>query len=323
MKSTSLITRSALFSSVGLAASAYAQVPMEPIGATLRYEVALPGGSGGWGSSVTINPGDRVEWRAVVSFTGTQPAVALGRIYYQPVLSNADNTGSADQQDRLGDWRPRTTIPPNGDILTQEEGQSTNTLWSYGRVTFGFTSRSTNPGGSGALTGIRHSAGSNGAPPGEHIRIAGSFNTNWYPPSIPNGTVPFNNQILWGVVSDNNTPSSTFFYPGTQNLTILRQAFIASTDFPQTDQRTVTIFSEAATLQRAGGSAGTDDTRFMTWAIQGEGGSNATARVGVEYTPATVIIVPSPSGVTILLLFGSAKIRVRRDVSCPGATYRH
>lgn len=302
-----------LIAVTGIAASAFGQITMETIAATLRYEVALPGGA--WSSSVTINPGDRVEWRAVVSYTGTQPVAALGRIYYQPILSNVDNTGSDSTIDQLGAWRlinQGDPPPALGNLLSQEEGQSTAILPTYGRVTFGFTSRSTVPGNSGALTGIRHSAGSNGAPLGEHIRIAGSFNTNWYPASIPSGSVALNNQILWGSVSDNHTVTSTWFYPGTQNLTIFRQSFVASTDFPTSPQRTVTLFSEAATLQRAGGSSGTDDLRFMTWALQGEGGSTATVRAGVEYIPATINIIPAPSVLTLSTLSVFAASRRRR-----------
>lgn len=277
-----------------------AQVVQEPIGATLRYEVALPGGA--WGSSVTINPGERVEWRAVISFTGTQNAVALGRVYYQPILSNVDNSGDGATIDQLGVWRNagasgqgNTTLqqgilPPTG----PGSGDDSSTFaQGYGRVGYAFTSRSTTVGSSGALMGHRHSAGSSGAPLGEHIRIAGSNAPSWYSATIPQGTVIQNNGILWGVVSDNNMPFSTWFLPGTQNLALFRQAFIASSDV-SVGERIVTINSEASTLQRAGGSSGTDDTRFMTWAQQGEGGSTATVRVGVEYVPATIVIIPGP-----------------------------
>lgn len=298
-------TRSASLNRLGaiavlaVAASAFAQPPMEPVGATLRYEVALPGST--WGSSVTIQPGERVEWRAVVSYTGTEPAVALGQVFYQPVLSNVDHEGAETTRDNLGAWRYLTQPGvPHRDRLEASEGETTQTLLDYGRVVYTFTSRSTSAGSSGAITGHRHTSG--GLPaPGGFFRIAGSNNPTWYPASIPNGSVDLNNQILWGVVSDNNSAASTWFVTGTQNLTIFRQAFIASTDAPLFGERVVTINSESATLRRAGGGAGTDDTRFMTWARQGEGGSTATIRVGVEYIPATITIVPGP-GVAVPLL---------------------
>ena len=59
MRLMNQVRSSMLIAVTGVAASAFGQITMEPIAATLRYEVALPGGP--WSSSVTINPGDRVE----------------------------------------------------------------------------------------------------------------------------------------------------------------------------------------------------------------------------------------------------------------------
>ncbi len=280
----------ALIGVCGLAAIATAQVPQEPICARAEMQVALPGGA--WGTSVSINPGDRVEWRVVLSFTGTQAAAALGRMYYQPVLSNVDNSGVGSQQDQVGLFRQ----PPNA-ILTAAEGATTFPLPSYGRVVYG-----TN----GALTfaAHRHSNSSDGAPPGEHLRIAQAATTQWYPPT---GT----GSITGGVVSDNGSSSSTIFFPGTQNLVIFRQAFIASTD-AQTQPRAVSLYIDPASLQRAGGTGGPDDTRYMTWAAPGEGGSNATIRCGVEFLPATITIVPTPGAASGLLALGIATL-LRRN----------
>jgi hypothetical protein len=296
----------ALVSLAGAAQVAFAQPPMEPIGPTLRYEVSLPGGN--WGSSVTIQPGDRVEWRAVVSYMGSEPAVALGQIYYQPILSNIDNDGAGEGIDTLGVWRnggvsgQGNTLIQQG-LLSAEDGASSSPIaFGYGRVMYGFTSRSTTAGSSGGLIGHRHTNGANSAPAGSWMRVAGSNNPQWYAQGpIINITAEINNRILWGVVSDNNTQTSTWFVTGTQNLTIFRQAFIASTDAPESGERMIVLTSESATLRRSGGGAGTDDTRFMTWARQGEGGSTASIRVGVEYIPATITIVPGP-GVAVPLL---------------------
>jgi hypothetical protein len=304
-------TTVALLAACGIASGVLAQVTQLPIGATLRYEVANQGGP--WSSMVAALPGEQVEFRAVLSYTGTDAAVALGRIFYQPVISGVDNLGSGTSVDQLGAWRnggvsgQGTTLLAQG-LLSAAEGASSNALASYGRVRYGFTSRSTVAGNSGGLTGHRHSGGSAGAPAGDYIRMAGSFNTNWYPSSIPNGTVALNNQILWGVVSDNNTATSTWYTSGTQNIVLFRQAFIMSSDSDGT--RFITFSSEAATLQRAGGGSGTDDTRFMTWALAGEGGSTASVRVGVEYVPA-FIFIPSP-GVCGLAIAGACVALRRR-----------
>ena len=282
-----------------------------------QYQVALPGGA--WGSSVSVNPGDRVEWRVVLSYVGTRDAVALGRVYYQPVFSNVDNDGADAQVDRLGDWRNggisgqgNTTLQPG--MLSAAEGQSSSVLPSYGRVVYGFTSRSTNSTSSGALTGFRHSAGSDGAPDGSFLRIAGSFNPLWYPESIPNGSIELNNRIFRGVVSDNNSPTSSWFAPGTQNIVLFRQSFIASSETSDLE-RIVRLYSEQASLQRAGGSAGTDDTRFMTWAMAGESGSNATLRTGpplMQYIAAEIRIAPAPGAIAAIAMCGVVQLRRRR-----------
>lgn len=292
----------AVIAAAGVASCAVGQIVQEPIGAVLRYEVARPGGP--WTSQLSqVFYGERIEWRAVLSFTGTQNAVALGRIYYQPVISNVDNVGGELTRDQLGDWRnagvsgqANTTLAQG--LLTPEEGNSSAALASYGRVHYGLTSRTTNVGTSGALTGIRHNSDM-GSPLGSFIRVAGSNNSAWYPPNMPNGSVALNNQIVWGVVSDNAAPDSTWYATGTQDIVLFRQSLRLS-DNP--DWRVITITSEAASQQRAGGSAGSDDTRFMTWAAPGEGGSNASIRVGVQYVPATIItFIPSPGSLGIVV----------------------
>ncbi|GEM_PF-806140 len=300
----------------GIAAVANAQVTQEPIGARFEYQVSVNGGA--WSNSATINAGQRVEWRARVSYTGSLAAVALGQVYYQPVFSNVDNSGAGMAQDQLGAFRNNgisgqgnSTLTPG--LLSAAEGNNAAALADYGRVVYGFTSRSTTAGNSGGLTGFRHTAGSDGAPAGNFIRIAGANNTPWYPASIPNGTVALNSQILWGVVSDNNTATSTWFATGTQNLNIFRQAFIASNE-GQLNDRVVTLNSEAASLRRAGGGAGADDIRFMTFALAGEAGATATVRVGVEYVGATITIlaIPAPGVAALLGLGGLVATRRRR-----------
>lgn len=260
-----------------LSVAAHAQ-----IGATLRYEVALPGGT--WGSSVNVNPGDRVEWRAVVNFTGTQAAAAVGRIFYQPVLNNVDNAGG--NIDSIGVFR--TGADP---ILPQSEGQSTASLASYGRVSYGLSLTPT-------FLDHRHSGGANGAPAGDFIRIARTAETQWYPPSG-------SGSIAGSISSDNNSAASTRFVAGTQNMTVFRQAFIASSD-AAAQMRTISLFSEA------GGTAILEGNPIMMWAAAGEGGSTATIRTNLEFIPATINIVPAPGVLGLATLGGFCAFRRRR-----------
>jgi len=298
----------------GIAGVASAQIQQEPVGAALRYEVAVNGGA--WSSSVNANPGDRVEWRAVLNISAPG-AAALGSLFYQPVITNADNEGAS--MDMLGDFRNggqsgqgNTTLAQG--LLSVAEGNESGPLGSYGRVRFGFTSRSA--ANSGGLVGHRHAGTADADISGQsssnglgYIRVAGSNNTSWYPESIPNGTVALNNQILWGVVSDNPSPSSTWFLGGTTDLVLFRQALTLS---DSTDARTLAITSEAATLFRSGGSAGTNDVRFMRSAATGEGGATATIRNGVEYVAGFINVVPTPGAVALLGLGGLVAGRRRR-----------
>ncbi len=309
----------------GVASIASAQITQEPVGASLRYEVAVNGGA--WSSSVNANPGDRVEWRAVLNINpnlqtpGLQPVAALGSIFYQPVIVNADITGAGASRDNLGAWRNNgisgqgnTTLAQG--LLSVADGNNSGALSSYGRVRFGFTSRSTTTGSSGGLTGFDHAAtadtdinGLSASGGFGLIRIAGANNPNWYPASIPAGSVALNNQILWGVVSDNPAVSSTWFLAGTQNLVLFRQSLTLSDN---TDLRQICLTSEAATLFRAGGGAGTDDLRFMRSAGPGEGSSNASIRNGVEYIAGCINVVPTPGAVALLGLGGLVAGRRRR-----------
>lgn len=300
--------------------TAQAQPPMLPVGARMTFEVAHPGGP--WSSSLAAMPGDRIEWRVKVSYTGSNPNVdALGSVYYQPIISNVDNTGAASSADQLGVWRNggvsgigNTTLRPG--LLTTNEGNSSASLASYGRVQYGFTSRSNTPGFSGGLIDHHHSGGSNDAPLGDYIRIAGNRALQWYAPELPTALGPdLYNRVLWGVVSDNPTRNSTgssFFLTGSQDIVIFRHSLILSAD--NFNPRVIDINAEAATMRRTGGTTGDDDTRFMSWMLSNDAGpgSTGTERVGVEYVRAEIVVVPAPTGIALIFTGASAALRRRR-----------
>lgn len=73
----------------GCAALVHAQA-VEPGTTRLAFEV-WNGSS--WGSSAALMPGDRVEYRVTVSYTGTQNVFGLAGGRYQPTFSNVDNDG--------------------------------------------------------------------------------------------------------------------------------------------------------------------------------------------------------------------------------------
>lgn len=304
-----------------LSGTAQAQPPMLPVGARMTFEVAHPGGP--WSSSVAAMPGDRIEWRVKVSYTGSNPNVdALGSVYYQPIIRNVDNTGAGSSADQLGVWRNggisgigNTSILQG--MLNTSEGSSSNALSSYGRVTYGFTPRFTFSGNSGPLTGLRHSNSQNSAPIGDYIRVAGGLATQWYAPELPTppGAALYN-RVLWGVVSDNptrNGSGSSYFQTGSQDIVIFRHSLTLSSD--NFNPRVLDINAEAASMRRAGGATGEDDTRFMSWMLSNDAGPGAvgTERVGVEYVRAEIVVIPTPPGIALAFLATCAALRRRRD----------
>jgi MYXO-CTERM domain-containing protein len=290
----------------GIAAVANAQTPpMEPIGASLRFE-AWNGME--WTRNLVTVPGARVEIRAVVNYTGTRTDLtAMGEILYQPILSNADNTGGST--DNFGPFRnggiSGNGIP--GSLLTEAEGNNSGALADYGRVRFGQTAMNT--ANQNVMTQFRHSGGSNGAPAGEWIRLAGSFVSQWPAATLPAAPGADGlNRITRGVsanqVSRALTNPQTNHTLGTSNLVIFRMALTLGDG---TDTRTLT--SSPSFLKRAGGTTSTDDTRYMTW--QAGDSDNGSVRVGVEFQDLT-ISVPTPASMALLGLGGLVAARRRR-----------
>ncbi len=288
------------FCAVALLARCGVAQTQEPIGATMHFEFATQ--CEAWQPHfIGALPGQRVEWRIVMTFTGTQAAAALGRIRYQPIVVNADITGSGAAVDQLGAWKNNgisgqgnTTLAQG--LLSVADGNNSCALANgYGRVRYGFTSMSTAAGSTGPLTAHVHTYGDGLNTPYsvnnfKHLpgsafwRISGANSPQWYPPP---GTIcgPIPCPTIYSVVSDNNNVTSTWFVSGTQQIVIFRQAITLSSD---TGSRGLALLCEPTTLQLAGG---TNATYFMTWAAAGEGGSTATIRNGVEFRTGFISIV--------------------------------
>ncbi|HEX2838224.1 MAG TPA: hypothetical protein VHN77_08885 [Phycisphaerales bacterium] len=263
----------ALLALAGSACVAAAQTTFEgPGSGELRFLVfdpAAAGGQGEWVRSMGAQPGQQVEWRVDMVYTGTRSDLfALGEVLYQPTIANADNMDGGDGIDALGPWGP---IPPQCDFVPcdssdpqarQALARLGTPLQAYGRVNFGGMSQSAT--GSNILTAFRHSNGSNGAPPGEWIRIAGSFVTLW---PGPLNTCPVTatdiNRILRGVSSQQQSSSlAPFFHMPGLSPTIFRQALVLS-DRP--DARVIEIGTFPEAFRRVGGTASCDDRRYSSW----------------------------------------------------------
>lgn len=278
-----------------------------------------------WTNSVNTVPGGRVEWRVVVSYTGTRTDLnGLGDMGYQPVIGNADNDGV---QDTIGAYLDGGLSgnaagaggTPAGLLgLTAAglaEANSGAQLTGYGRVRFGSTAA--NATSTSTLTSFRHTAGSNGAPAGSFIRLAGQWVSSWpiaidgALANLPDGSSPAL-RVSRGVIASQLSQNSagTFFAPGVSDLTIFRQAFIAGDAL---GQRTLSTFIES--FRRAATGAGsTDNRRYIAWQTgPNDGGAGATGhRTAFSIEGATINVIPTPGAVALLGLGGLLAARRRR-----------
>lgn len=290
----------------GMASLASAQV--EANGGRLTFQVW---NGAAWTNAVDVLPGARVEVRVVASYIGTRTDLfAMGEALYQPTFSNADNTGAGAQQDQIGAFRNGGNGGNSvaGSMLTVAEGDGGNSLADYGRVRFGGTANSAT--GSNTMTSFRHSGGSDGAPAGSWIRMAGTFVASW-PQALPTTTTADNiNRILRGISAQQQSQAlnSTFHVQGTSGLVIFRQAITLSDD-PAV--RTLQFSSFIESARRVGGTTSTDDTRYMTW--QTGAADSGTHRTGVTYVPANInVIIPTPASAALMGLGGLIAARRRR-----------
>ncbi|HLP83930.1 MAG TPA: hypothetical protein VK157_06230 [Phycisphaerales bacterium] len=297
-----------------IAAGAHAQIN-EPNAAVLQVQ-AWNGSS--WSSGLDPYPGMTIEWRVVLSYTGTNTSVfALGSVLYQPVFVNADNNPNADGVDVMGAWRnggQQGNAIPNS-MLSMAEGFDGRPLASYGRVTYGATAMQDST--FNTLTTHRHGNGAPqaGAPQGSYLRIAGSSVTNWPAPTLDaaGATVDNLNAINRGVLSNQQSAINpftnainTFHVAGTQNLVLFRGAFTLNV-WPERLGGTLTI--APGSQARAGGLGSADDTRYISWQTNlFQAGSWRTGFTvqGISF------ILPSPSALAMCVAGGFFVLRRRR-----------
>ncbi len=303
------------------ASFALAQEPYA-IESQLRYEVW---DGSNWTNRVVARPGSRVEVRAVVSYTGSNPNVrGLGEVLYQPIFSNWDNEGPS--QDNIGAWRnggvggqsPVGSSPRQG-MLTTAEGESGEALTSYGRV--GFGAISTNFANQNTLASFRHVDGSFNAPQGSWLRIAGFWVQAW--PAMIDGplTSDLGNRVLrgvssaqWSEILPGGNGSNPDWRSQTVDIVVFRQAVLLS---DSTMSRTIEISSDHASLDRENWSIGSqNDTRVMQWHVSSTATTFGSLRTGVAIDSAEIIIapnIPSPGAIALLGL-GAIAVRRRRTV---------
>jgi hypothetical protein len=303
----------------GVAGTVNAQT-WEPGGGRLSFEVFDPTTST-WTNSVSVLSGATVQVRVRASYIGTRTDLfAMGEALYQPTFSNADNTGTGAQADQVGTYvnGGNGGNSTAGSILTTADGNNGGALAGYGRVNFGATVNAATA--FNTLSTFRHTAGSDGAPAGSYIRIAGVFVSQW--PRVLNPVPPVDvvaddlNRILRGVSAQQQSRDlqPTFHTQGLNNV-IFRQAITLSDDAAT---RTLQFSSFQEAIRRWGSATGTtepDDRRYMTWQTSSSNsGSDANGhRTGVEFVPASIIVnIPTPGAAALMGLGGLMAARRRR-----------
>ncbi len=299
---------------------AVSQTPY-PAETNLRFEV-WDGAQ--WTNTVNAHPGDRIEWRAVISYVGTRTDIqGLAEVLYQPIIPNADNEGPV--MDELGPWRnlgaSGSSSSGSAGLLSESEGNDGGPLPSYGRVGFGLIG--SGPQSQNIHTSFRHTNGTNGAPPGSWLRIAGWYCSQWAVDGSSAVWTPSDtNRLLRGMTAGQMSrltsayPSTGGVNPywrgGTQDLVILRQALFVGDD--ATD-RAVAITTDERFLRRAGMSFGsTDNRRYVNWYTEDSQEQDDAYRTSLTITPAIAFVtVPAPGTAVVIGTFAWVCARRHRS----------
>jgi hypothetical protein len=254
---------------------------------TLRYEVRPVGGE--WASSITVAPGTQVEFRALVTYTGTATPIGLANATFQPTVSNW-NAGT----DTLAAFRNVGTSPATGGVLANS-GQ-------YGRILpYAAAGISTTNALRGHLNTV---AGVN------FLRVAQNNTTNWAGvSSATTGTGAANNFNGAGGIATGQKPFSQVvagvdpaYDLDTTDVEVLRLAITVGGNV----ERTLQISTPAEGIFRNA----TSGLRIFSWhATQNDNTGSVSGPVTI--VPAS-ITVPTPGALALLGLGGLAAARRRR-----------
>lgn len=287
----------------GLAAAAHAQ----PLATLLKYEARVfnAGNDAGWGSAIDVNPGTRVEVRALVSYTGTGTVGGLSQIVFQPLVQGWTAGEALITNADTGQAGPATGIGPVGGSRSTPIGTVDNLPGVYGRIT---------PWGANATntsTFLRGHVGTGTA--AGMLRIAQNHITNWIGSGATSGSTANNNFNGGGGVSvaqiavPSRLPSDPASNLGQTGLVVFKFAFVLSSS---TDVRSLSVDTPQNGLGRTLVSGAYVDN--IQWFNSPTSGDADFTRMGAETCAATINIVPTPATLALMGLGGLVAGRRRR-----------
>jgi len=266
----------------GIAAVASAQTN----GSTLRFQVR-PQGGGAWSSAIDATPGSTVEFRALVTYTGTATAVGLASASFQPTVSNW-NTAT----DTLLPFRNVGTSPATGGVAA-DSGQ-------YGRIlpyaAAGISTTNALRGHTNNVSGVTY------------LRIAQNNTTNWVGVGPTSGTAAANNFNGAGGIATGQKPASLVnpdvdpaFDQDTTDIEVIRFAITVGGGA----DRTLVIDAPQLGIRFA------NNVRQFSWfsSLQDNSGISVYGTVAVETAS---IHVPTPGALALLGMGGLMAGRRRR-----------
>jgi hypothetical protein len=265
----------------GIAAVASAQTN----GSTLVMQVRALGGD--WASSVDVLPGATVEFRALVSYTGSAAAVGLSNAAFQPTVSNW-NPGT----DTLLPFRNVGTSPATGGVAA-DSGQ-------YGRIL---------PYAAAGISTVNALRGhTNNVAGVTYLRIAQNNTTNWVGAGPTSGTAAANNFNGAGGIATGQKPAPLVggtdpaFEQDTTDVEVVRFGLTVG----GTEDRSLVVDVPQLSIGLFNGIR-----RFSWFSSTGDlAGSSVYGTV--EVSSATINVVPTPGALALLGMGGLMAGRRRR-----------
>lgn len=285
-----------------------------PAETELRYEVRRfdAGHNNGWASSLNALPGDRIEVRAMVSYVGTAPVIALGQITFQPTVSNwtaGDNLLTNYELGQSGTHFHPYGIGSSGGYLSTPPAGVPDAPGLYGRAMPFTAAAVTIAGNDFHYRGHTQNVGGV-----SYLRIARSDVTNWIGVGPSSGSAAINNVTgaggvtCWqGSLGSSRDPNAPPPLIRTENIFVFKFGFVLSTS---PSSRSLVVDTPPLGFGRrtsASDFGGPSTGWFMNTGEIGIG-SQVTNAFAV---PATIHVVPSPASMMVGVV-GMLAVRLRR-----------